>query len=1154
MIVNFPDLDTLRLVLMSGVIPAGIAQKPAVAGFGEQGEVWVECAARLTRTVQKELKRLGAAVCKTSGAALGTRVSCWPELLPLVADDAPASTLEQTPVLFEVPSGEELARLVLEMLRLGNDRQSFRWLEAIGDRSGGGLLRVVGPPYYSLLRALDQLGGPGVAPCAFIERTPAVWVELGYTHPLAAAIRPPAGKILLLRAPRQWTLLPEAPFRDVYEIIEFQLPDSETRWQDTPLSTQLRVAPRLRQAGPADGAELWVLRGAAIDELNRFVQNAEDTLLTRLAFAVGEKEGQTIVVLRVRPSKLPPPVVMLPAEAYRSYLKLSNLFLPAGHILHPPLRRDVVRKLLAEDTMLVTWLRPGEKGQFTPESLPEDVFRPLTDWVDYVLDRDRELLQAWVQASQFEFEPFVCNEDEPPRPQKPPAEKGRGTRPQPQAKAENAAGERTAFASSGEQAEIVEDETPLEAFAAVEKVEPSEIQKELEAVEQEFLTLPGTLEDAAHQALWPRLAELNAQLDRTEDAGICWLNALWEPSAASTGAIGRWTAAWLRTEVLGAARRAVDSWAAQAAAAESASHEITGEDLDALLRSSELATADLRALTAYLAWSSQRPHPPAPLAERLHEVQRFLETHERLLPVRACWLAWYHLAYRLGHDVLALARARDRLLERLFQNGLRPEQDMPSFLRFAGQAASQRFRAVRDWFGHLHEQAQAWISKKPTGPIGSNPEAKTGAYVDLFFAFGFARLGEHDEARRFLQKARTALAGDKEAHRLLLDSFHHRIRQALDGEPCQGPLPPEITGRLEPLRKARKPNEPDQAYVVDSLRAISRILEPEQRLYAYRYVQIQDGELGRMAAEAPDITDRNELSHRLLALLKAVPRGAQGQQTRIKALSLALEQAPRIGEDFAASILGQAVTAYDSVPDSAEVLVLKDRWALLEKTLLVTAHFGQLEHIPALLGRLRQLIRGRSPALLEDLDKLIAHGFRSLRKLGMREEIDQLLGEITAMLMEDRDIASLERRKLIEKPEVLQSLLQVAGGWYYFGRDELAAPILDAARDVLFNHTMLPLPRTQLACTYVATLGQAPVELAKKGLEELFERLDSLANLRAMGAFYNQLQLKVIETAVLAVVSDDFTQGAQARRWLDDDEFLVRRRIHDDHRKLMAPA
>ena len=36
------------------------------------------------------------------------------------------------------------------------------------------------------------------------------------------------------------------------------------------------------------------------------------------------------------------------------------------------------------------------------------------------------------------------------------------------------------------------------------------------------------------------------------------------------------------------------------------------------------------------------------------------------------------------------------------------------------------------------------------------------------------------------------------------------------------------------------------------------------------------------------------------------------------------------------------------------------------------------------------------------------------------------------------------------------------------------------------------------------------------------------------------------------MVSDDFTMGTQARRWLDDDEFLVRRRIHRDMDQAMV--
>ena len=51
MILKFPDLDTLRLALVTGAVPPAVTQTPASAGFDDQGPVWVEtadhCLARL---------------------------------------------------------------------------------------------------------------------------------------------------------------------------------------------------------------------------------------------------------------------------------------------------------------------------------------------------------------------------------------------------------------------------------------------------------------------------------------------------------------------------------------------------------------------------------------------------------------------------------------------------------------------------------------------------------------------------------------------------------------------------------------------------------------------------------------------------------------------------------------------------------------------------------------------------------------------------------------------------------------------------------------------------------------------------------------------------------------------------------------------------
>jgi len=44
----------------------------------------------------------------------------------------------------------------------------------------------------------------------------------------------------------------------------------------------------------------------------------------------------------------------------------------------------------------------------------------------------------------------------------------------------------------------------------------------------------------------------------------------------------------------------------------------------------------------------------------------------------------------------------------------------------------------------------------------------------------------------------------------------------------------------------------------------------------------------------------------------------------------------------------------------------------------------------------------------------------------------------------------------------------------------------------------------------------------------------------------------VIEAAVLALVHEDFLVDSGSRRWLDEDEFAVRQRIHADMRAALA--
>ncbi len=228
MILTFPNLDCLQLALLTGLVPATVSQTQAAAELGADGSLTIETEQKLAQPVLAELKKLGVQVVRAKKTALLRPILCWPELIPLRVDPQPIPDLERTAVLFELTDGEQLIRLATEILRLGNDRQAFRWLEDV-QGVGHALLQVYGPPYYSLLRALDAANefkslsekgdghhcrnGPkgaahngarplfriGSKPIAYLERAPGVWVQVGHAHPLATQIRPIEGQVLLIQ-------------------------------------------------------------------------------------------------------------------------------------------------------------------------------------------------------------------------------------------------------------------------------------------------------------------------------------------------------------------------------------------------------------------------------------------------------------------------------------------------------------------------------------------------------------------------------------------------------------------------------------------------------------------------------------------------------------------------------------------------------------------------------------------------------------------------------------------------------------------------------------------------------------------------------------------------------------------------------------------
>jgi hypothetical protein len=1148
MIFLFPTVDALRLALTGGLVPPGVSLAPARAGQDAAGRLWIAPAVAGPRNLPAVLGRIGVeALADTPNG--GREVAHWLEAIPLERDAAPPALTDQTPVLFELSDPSGLAPLVGEMLRLGNDRQGFRVLgtDSAQGRSAGthtrqsALLRVIGPPYYSLLRAFDR-SGPA-APRAYLERSPRVWVEVGWTHPLVGQIKAPAEELLLLRPPREWAAVADEAFRDVYEILEFELPGEPVAWADAPPAEKLAVPLRLAPGSPGEPAELWVLRGDAVEQVDALVRDADDRLLTRLAFAVGEHDGERVAVLRARPAKGGPPVLVLGAAlACRPYLRLPNLYMPVGRRLRPPLRRDAVRRLLADDPDQVVWMVPRDADEFEPQWLPESAFRPLSEWVEYVIDRDAVALTAWAEAARFEFGSFVGRDEQAaaPRPADPRERKPRG------AAAAVAEAARTKVAAAKPKPK---DAPPPadEPFTASPPATPTEVQVRLKATEERFLAVDGPLDDPRRQALWPELAKLNTLLGHKADASLAWANALWEDVDPPPA----WAWGWAQAE--------------QALA----KPELTAADLDRLLATARPVEADVRPLAAAVVWASGQRPAPAELRRRLPEVHAYLERHDHLLSVRAVWLAWHGLARLAGADVLALARARDRLLERLLAEGLGAERDLPGFLRFAGRREGDRLRTVRDRADRLRTLVHRWFEQNVPnkGALDQTP-----AYIDLLFAFGAARLGEASAARNLIRQAAAAIERTGgEAHAFLLQAFQYRVEQVLAGRPHAGPLPPEQVEYLDQMRRDEKAMPMEDtgprlgSYVVERLGKESLILQPQEKIDPYRHIKVEPDELIQQLVRLTDSRDRVQVAAGVRRLAEQAAKTPRLAETRLRVLREGLPLAARVGEATTAELVAQVGPALDAVAAATDPAVMSDKALLLERALFFAAHFDRPELVQAFADRLRDLLEAPAGrAILDPLGALVGQTLHSLRKLGLKDQTDRLLQQIAQAALGGRTLeqarAALPGR---EWQQTLRLLLNSAAGWLYFERPELARPIVDAARAWILKPDKKPndpnRPPQQyvpLVCTYISAAGQAPLEDALARIEELFTsgRMDPLPNSMTSRHYYSLFHLNVVEAVVLTLATEDFALGPAARRWLDDDEYLVRRRIHRDVRAALVGA
>src|SRR5262249_30200116 len=75
---------------------------------------------------------------------------------------------------------------------------------------------------------------------------------------------------------------------------------------------RLELPLRLAHAPDTEAAELWVLHDQPLDQLAALARDLDDETLARLGIALVMKGNAPAAVLRLLPSRLPPPVLVFP--------------------------------------------------------------------------------------------------------------------------------------------------------------------------------------------------------------------------------------------------------------------------------------------------------------------------------------------------------------------------------------------------------------------------------------------------------------------------------------------------------------------------------------------------------------------------------------------------------------------------------------------------------------------------------------------------------------------------------------------------------------------------------------------------------------------------------------------------------------------------
>ncbi len=909
-----------------------------------------------------------------------------------------------------------------------------------------------------------------------------LWIERGCSHPALLGVLPEGDGLELIGADDRWRALPAGTWTDAFDILDVQLPKHGADYEETETAKRLKIPLRLARASRDEPASLWVIPEFGERILEELLSTMPDDIIERLLFAV-VADGEGS------------PIVLLRARPGRGgapQLALSGQgywpLMGIGNLYVP--QHTAVEPPLRRDTLRE--LLASDPDRVFWISAREDKELSL----DSVLESEFSPLSEWADyvihqnsgildswVRSTVFE-FTSFQSTGREWNEQPAPKADPKpEPAPRAKRTTRTAEREVVVAPSTAVQPKMRAAKLQG-AEVEQVALGEEGQRLADLEGEFLALDTPADDPQRIDLWRSMGAAHTALENHRDATLSWTRAVWEAEGPKlVDLVGGWI---------------------------EAEEKISGK-----LGSHGIEKKQLRlAVAVFLGLALKGEKPPKNLRDGL---PRALDEHEDQLDVRTVWLARTALSQVAGGDLLMLARARDGLLRRL-RNGLSIAIDVPTFLRFAGGSGADR-EAVEQLAGNLESLWKHYKKTKRKRSAVEAPEKKTEALVGLQFAFGFASLGMADRAKELRETYVAALDPSDLIDQFLARAYSARIDQALAGEKRATALPPTIAATLDALPKLDR-------YKIDRLRSASTILEPQERLDPMQAFQRGGDSRGEEFEGLRALEEPGKVVVAIRGILDISESPETSLEDRARLLDGVMDFFPLISEADAVPALRRVLTTAATTPPGSRAL-------LLEEAMSLTGFFGRDDMTREIASDLSALVGDLPEDEAASLASEFGSCLRGLRRVGLAEQAAQLLDRLGAMTIG-------------ETPDRIEARLHVAAGQAYLGDFERARVSLVGTQKALQKLKLTSKDRLGITRALAIAWSHAPREEAMAGLSDLAGQLTLITDSFNTNSHFCLSVVSFMDSMVLALASGELAMGDLGRRWLDEDEYLVRRRIHQD--------